>query len=228
MKFYRKHSETNNYPYLDNCYYALGKRNDLDVEVTNDPDLFKTFWQVGQLDFKKARVFSKNWMDNEGGFNSLNDGDKLKACWWFIPTTTEALTFYQEQGYTAEEALNIRVGDSIIFNQYSMKSRRTRYDASSIYLRNFLNSTDLNLVGQDIITYQLEITYVEYGREGTMKTNYDGVPDQLGMFDYVTGSQNWIDAGHPTFSSRITTPLHGVIIQDIINKLMQILDEGIY
>jgi hypothetical protein len=228
MNFYRKHTETNNYPYLDNCYYALEKRNNLDVAITNDPDLFKTFWQVGQLDFKKAREFSKTWMVNEGGFNNLDVEGKINACWWFITTTTEALTFYQEQGYTAEEALNIRVGDSVIFNRYSLKARRNRYDASSVYLRNFIETTELNVIGQDIITYQLEITYVEYGREGTMKTNYDGVPDQLGMFDYVTGSQSWINAGYPTFGSRITTPLHGVTVQDIINKLMQILDEGVY
>lgn len=186
-------------------------------------------------DYKQARKEAKRLLTEAGGFSSLSEYEKSKACDWFICTPDEMVNHYTNTiGLTQEQAINKLTENAEIFDTKSREARATRYRKAFIYIRNAITETDAIAVGQDLITFQLEKSYVDYGREGTEladgspNVNYKGVVDQPGLFDYVLGTQTWTDLSYPNFESRISQALYGSTTTGIIDRLMNILEKGIY
>ena len=110
------------------------------------------------------------------------------------------------------------------------------HNASAIYIyvRNVVSRSGLELIATDLENFKFTSTYIQFGREGIMKVNYEGISDVVGLFDYMTGTTEWdnylTSLGIPTFNfaSRITNPLYGFTVQNIIDQCMDILNNGNY
>lgn len=180
-------------------------------------------------DYKKAREALKSLIAAKGGFDNLNYLEKQKATEWFVCTPNEMTNYFiNEVGLTQQQALDRKITNSVDFNTRSTESRKHRYDAAFVFIRNVLKKADFDLISDDVETYKLKQTYIELGKEGSMKTNYEGVTDNPGIFDYVQGTTAWTDLGYSTLASKISTPEYGLTVTNVINKSMDILDNGNY
>jgi len=75
MKVYRKHTEPNSIPYLDNCYLGNSPLTPEDVDVTSTESLF-AFVPSNQIDYIQYRQFCKeellpNW-------NTIDESEKIE------------------------------------------------------------------------------------------------------------------------------------------------------
>ena len=235
MKVYKRHTAQEEKPYIDNCYYSSVKEDAQDTEVTT-PEAYIAFYEVNQMDYKKYRDFIKDWEAEQGGFDMLSFDAKAYVSDLFLCTPEQMINYYvNEMGMSIGQAVNMKIFKSVDFNKFSMKSREMRYGAVYIYVRNVVTRHDLNNIANDLELYKFTNSYIEFGREGSMKINYEGLYDEVGIFDYITGTQEWSDYQTglgitPTynFADRIENPLYGLTAQNIIDNCMIILDQGIY
>lgn len=177
-------------------------------------------------DYKQAREALKAMVAAKP-FNTCNFLEKQKICEWFLVSPSEMIGFYTtEMGLSVDQALELKIHNSVDFNKKSVESRFNRFNKAFHIARNIVDRNDLEVIKEDLLLYNFKATYVELGIEGTMKVNYEGVADGLGFFDYLQGTQNWIDAGRSTFESRLQTPFIGPTKTELIAQLMDILDNG--
>ena len=144
-------------------------------------------------------------------------------------TPSEMMSFYTTVlGLTTEEALSKKIANSIVFNAKSKASRSQRYSALFVYIRNVLDRANLDIISEDLATFKFVDTYIELGREGSMKINYEGLQDKIGLFDYIQGTTEWTDNNYPTFEERMGTPLYGITPEEVISTCLNIIDNGNY
>lgn len=193
-------------------------------------------WSGSFTDYKQAREHMKGLITAEGGWESLTYTEKEIATRWFNCTPTQMMDFFmQEQGLSTSEAVDRKIRYSGDFNLQSVIARRNRYNAVYVYVRNVISRDNLEAIAMDLSNFQFQSSYIDFGREGTMKVNYEGIADVVGLFDYLIGTQGWSDflaskGITPIFSfkDRLSEPSYGLTAQSIADRCMDILDNGNY
>jgi uncharacterized protein YifE (UPF0438 family) len=172
-------------------------------------------WVKYFTDYKQARERLKTLSDaraNEGLELTIEEV-KVLARWFVIPVS-QSITLY-----TIEE-LEI-YGDH--FNQLSIESRKQRLAKAMKFVRFHLGMEFADDVLLDV--KDLDRLYTNYGREGTMKVSYEGKVDKTGLFDYILGTDIYTETGLPSKTLPVDCAF---TIQQVIDKLMSILDDGVY
>lgn len=226
---YKKNTELTEAPYLDNCYYSETQEDPSDTLVTT-PEAWIEFWQMGALDFKTLREAFKTWVANQGGFTSLSMHYKELASHYYVATPAEIITYLTvDLGMSNVDSFKRRMECGVFFDTYARQARIQRYDKLYVFIRNAVNFADLDDIANDLETFMFRKTYIEYGREGTMKTSVEGIIDEPGILDYIAGTNTWVlSLLRPSLMSRLNNaPVESWMSkQDIIDNAYNIIDIG--
>ena len=175
-------------------------------------------WKSNYSDYKSARVAMKGAYEELGGWDSLTFQDKGIAARWFIVDDDKIDEMCDLNG-------RLLTGNDFNFN--STTARQKRFSTALNFLRNVLEKDDLNSIIYDIKENRYVEDYINYGIEGTMKTNYQGETDSEGLFDYVKETSE-TEYKKNSLASRISTPKFDYTVQEVVDKVYDILDIGDY
>ncbi len=178
-------------------------------------------------DYKQARTALKGLVSIKG-WGNLTEREKEKACEWFVVSSDTIMEYYQSTGLSLQEAFDKKKEYAEVFNKKSQACRAVRFEKLYVYIRNIIPEDNLNALSTDLASFQFKDSYIVVGTEGSMKVNYQGANDDPGLFDYIQGTEVWTGLEYPTFASRVTIPLYGFTIDQVIDTCMDILDNGNY
>jgi len=163
-------------------------------------------------DYKAARAEIKR-LYNATTFAALSTAEKIIVCNYFIATVAERDTIY-----TTEQ----QVGLGQLFARDSVGARTLRASKATSEIFNRLTAAEAQTILDDTTgNPDLFVTYVNFGREGTVEG------DNEGLFDYLEGraGTTWATTG---FDSHAFTPIGYASMAALATDLMKILKDGLY
>lgn len=145
------------------------------------------------------------------GWDNLSYQEKEIASRWFVVEAAK-----RSQIHTMDE----QVGLGVTFHKCSVEARVARYEAASSEVYNRLSRPEqISLVG-DVEKYGLPHLYTEYGIEGTLEGDVEG------LFDYLEGREDTKWAGSGLLQKDFTPS--GVTMEHLVDKVMSVLVSGLY
>lgn len=150
MKVYQQYDKVSPLPYLDNCYVALSKQNEQDIDVTSYESLY-AFTRVGQIDYSTFRNTLKTF-----DFNSLSFSEQLNLINEFVAPSYEIMSQFKSN----EELEGIYA--SMV--QREKDARIKRYEEIT-YIAGFVlkeNEMYQFMAYNDIKSYKLDYIEVEF------------------------------------------------------------------
>lgn len=164
-----------------------------DFKIINDN------WKEIYFDYKQARSDMKLKLVASGGFNNLLlDNKKIVSSWFIVPKTD------RDSVYSTLE--QIKLGE--VYHYYSKLARQLRLSKVLMFFYNILTNEQINQVLTLIST--LATNYVDFGIEGTLEGNVEG------LFDFIEARLN---------TSYQTNGVKTIANTDIV---MDILRNGIF
>lgn len=185
---------------------------------TKDILLIDNSWSDNFTDYNQARKELKAKVVEAGGFSALSYSEQFVAAKWFAVNDDEIDTIF---------SLTEKLKNAVFFGTESMNSRKNRYGAVYIFVRNVLSRDELNNIADDMDSYGFVSSYVSRGREGTVSVNYQGDSDPEGLYDYILGTVG-TSFENINMISRINAPKYGLTPQDVVNKVYDIFENGNY
>jgi len=168
------------------------------------------FLRYNRFDYKRFRTSLATYVAAVG-FANLSAADKLVASAHFVVVKADRDTV----NTLAEQILNGRV-----FHSHSVDCRRTRTQCAESELYNQLQKADCDVAITDIVSSGLRDAYVEFGREGTV----EGDPE--GLFDYIEARAGTAYAA-TGLAAKGYTPVSGTLAA-LVTRVMDILKNGNY
>ena len=146
------------------------------------------------------------------GFDNFRILEQKTLSRWFAVSKED-----RNKVLTLEEQIDA----GFIFNLNSIKARSIRFGKAVSEIYNRLTWEEANEIINDVENYQLKDTYINYGREGLING------DTEGLFDYIMSSENttWETIG----LSKKGYDTEGLdSMQELSEKIMIILNDGNY
>ena len=179
-------------------------------------------WKENYVDYKKARAALGTELTIRGGFSNLSTLEKKIASRWFLCVKSDRDTVH-----TFDE----QVTNGYFWHINARISRNNRLDVAIIEVYNRLDSADADNVIDDLweiflkingkqYTRSLAMNYINFGREGTVEGNPEG------LFDYIlarVGTSFELTG----LKAKAITPIHGTL-DELCDKIIDILKNGNY
>lgn len=145
------------------------------------------------------------------GWSNLTASEKEIAVKWFAVGKTE-----RDEILTLDE----QITQGYIHHRKSVESRKNRAEAVMVELYNRLTWLEVTSIINDIESSGLLNAYINFGKEGTLS----GDPE--GIYDYLNAEANTSFANTGLLAKNYTPT--GITLPDLVTKIMDILKNGNY
>lgn len=165
------------------------------------------FGQANFNDWKKLRAEIKALVDSIG-WGSLTDPQKEIASEYHTVGQSD-----RDSVHTIDE----QIAHGLVFHSESVRSRIKRRNYATTLLKNYLDKADNDEVIDDMRDSKLLSRYTDFGREGTV----EGDPE--GLFDYIDAraGTTWASGGgSPGLRAKGFTPTHSLTMDQLADKVL--------
>jgi len=162
-------------------------------------------------DYKVVRRVMSNIVATSGFINLTSIEKRIASRWFVLPA------HFRIQVHTIEE----QITNGRVFHRRSIRARTTRLQQSKMEIWNRLTHDQLQEIIGDVHADNIESQYIDFGVEGTIKGDYEGV------FDFVVGTSGtqYENRGLVNYPY---TPSGMANMRELSDRIIDILDNGNY
>ncbi len=166
---------------------------------------------IPSRDYKFTRRVMKNIVATSG-FNNLRPAERRIASRWFVLPG-----YLRLRVHTLEE----QMANGRIFHRKSIQARTTRLRQAKMEIWNRLTHAESQEIIGDFNAENLENQYIDFGVEGTIKGDHEGI------LDFVVGTSG-TQYEHRGLADQIYQPSGMADMKELSDRIIDILERGNY